>query len=62
MRRRADAVIGRLVERFHSKKVWAKDFWHLISRLLRKALSHTTAIFLNMQQCNPPLQLEALII
>ena len=42
-RYRIETVIGQLVERFHAKKVWARDVWHLISRWLRKLLSHSIA-------------------
>lgn len=45
-RYRIETVIGQLVERFHAKKVWARDAWHLISRWIRKVLSHTMAFFL----------------
>jgi len=39
-------VIGQLVERYHAKRVWARDAWHLWSRWLRKLRSHTLAAFL----------------
>ena len=28
-RRRIETVIGQLVERYHAKRVWARDAWHL---------------------------------
>jgi hypothetical protein len=31
----------RLVSRFHLDKVWARDIWHLSSRINRKLLAHT---------------------
>jgi hypothetical protein len=31
-RRRIETVIGQLVERYHAKRVWARDAWHLWSR------------------------------
>src|SRR5512132_1225855 len=40
-RRRIETVIGQLVERYHAKRVWARDAWHLWSRWQRKLLSHT---------------------
>jgi len=49
MRRRVETVIGQLVERYHAKKVWARDVWHLSSRWLRKILSHTFAFLLCQQ-------------
>jgi hypothetical protein len=45
-RRRIETVIGQLTERYHAKRVWARDAWHLWSRWLRKLLSHTLAAFL----------------
>jgi hypothetical protein len=30
IRRRIDTVIGQLVGRYHAKRVWARDIWHLI--------------------------------
>lgn len=45
LRRRIETVFGQLVERFHAKRVWARDAWHLSSRWLRKLLSHTFAVY-----------------
>lgn len=45
MRYRIETVFGQLVERFHIKRVWARDLWHLTSRWMRKFLSHTLAVF-----------------
>jgi len=42
--RRIETVIGQLVERYHAKRVWARDAWHLWSRWQRKLLSHTLAV------------------
>jgi hypothetical protein len=49
-RRRVETVIGQLVERYHLKRVWARDGWHLWSRWLRKLLSHTIAVLLCQRQ------------
>ena len=62
LRYRIDTVFSQLTERYCVKKVWARDLWHLASRLLRKVLSHTVAFLLNHQIGNPPLQLSKLII
>jgi hypothetical protein len=35
-RGRIETVISELLERYNAKKVWARDRWHLTSRLLRK--------------------------
>ena len=45
LRRRIETVFSQLVERFHAKKVWARDGWHLSSRWLRKILAHTFAVY-----------------
>jgi hypothetical protein len=37
-RRTIETVIGQLAERFHAKRTWARDLWHLCHRLGRKAL------------------------
>ncbi len=44
-RYRIETVFGQLVERFHIKRVRARDLWHLTSRWMRKFLSHTLAVF-----------------
>jgi hypothetical protein len=61
-RYRIDTVFSQLTGRYSIKRVWAKDLWHLASRLLRKVLSHTVAFLLNHQTGNPPLQLSKLLI
>lgn len=58
---RIDTVLGQLVGRFRAKTAWARDLWHLCSRLLRKVSSHTIAVLLNLRLDNPPLQLERLL-
>jgi hypothetical protein len=62
LRYRIDTVFSQLVERYCVKRVWARDMWHLASRLLRKVLSHTVAFLLNHQLGNPPLQLSKLLV
>jgi hypothetical protein len=43
--------------------VWTPDMWHLVTRLLRKVLSHTVAFLLNHKLLdNPPLQLSKLLV
>ena len=39
-RYRIDTVFSQLSGRYSIKRVWARDLWHLTSRLLRKVLSH----------------------
>lgn len=56
IRYRIDTTFGQLVERYHVKRVWARDLWHLCSRVLRKVLSHTIATLLTARIGHPPLQ------
>jgi hypothetical protein len=60
-RRLVETVIGQLTERFHCKRTWARDLWHLCHRLVRKFLSHTAAVLLNVRAGNPPLQRAMLV-
>ena len=60
-RRRIETSIGQLTERFHAKKVRARDEWHLLARWLRKLLSHTLAILLCQQAGLPPLAFDQLL-
>jgi hypothetical protein len=60
-RYRIETVFSQLTGRYQIKKVWARDMWHLQSRLLRKILSHTLCFILNQSQGNPPLQLAKLV-
>ena len=63
LRYRIDTVFSQLTERYCVKRVWARDMWHLASRLLRKILSHTVALLLNHRSLgNPPLQLSKLLV
>ena len=48
-----ETVIGQLVERFHLAKVKARDLWHLTSRIHRKLLAHTIALWLNRHSHHP---------
>jgi hypothetical protein len=61
VRYRIDIVFGRLVDRCAVKRVWAHDLWHLSSRLPRKVLMHTLAVFLTGELGTPPLQLALLV-
>jgi hypothetical protein len=60
-RRRVETVIGQLVGRYHLKRVWARDAWHLWSRWLRKLLSHTIAVLLCQRSGLPPLRFAQLV-
>ena len=61
LRQIIEPVIGQLATRFHAQRTWARDVWHLTSRLGRKVLSHTVAVLLNWQAGNEALQLNLLL-
>lgn len=61
IRYRIETVFGQLCERLSIKRVWARDLWHLSSRLLRKVLAHTLMVALNREQGNEPLRLAELL-
>ncbi len=58
---RIETVASQLVERYHLKRVWARDAWHLTSRILRKVLSHTIAVHLCLTRGHPPLAFAQLL-
>jgi hypothetical protein len=61
-RRQIETIASQLVERFHLKRVWARDAWHLTNRILRKVLSHTLAQGINIAQgVDAPRQLAQLL-
>lgn len=59
-RRRIETVIGQLTERFHAKRVWARDAWHCWSRFLRKVMAHTLFVQLCQRHDLLPLRLAEL--
>ena len=61
-RYRIETVFGQMVERYHAKKVWARDAWHLTVRWLRKILSHTIAVLYCQQLGLSPLRFSELLI
>ncbi len=61
LRWRIETVVAQLVERFHLKRIWARDAWHLTSRVLRKVLSHTMAVFLCRERGHSPLAFAQLL-
>ena len=61
-RRRVETVGSQLVERWHAKRIWARDPWHLCSRWLRKILSHTLVVWFGQQLALPsPLRFADLV-
>lgn len=61
LRWRIEPVAAQLVERYHLKRIWARDAWHLTSRMLRKVLSHTIAVCLCQERGYDPLTLDQLL-
>jgi len=61
VRKMVETVIGQLAERFHIERVHARDRWHLTSRIARKILSHTVAVYLCRQAGDASLRFERLI-
>ena len=60
-RKRIETVGSHLTERFHIDNTRAQDLWHYQNRLIRKILSHTVAVFINMQLGRSPLDLDGLV-
>ena len=60
VRRLIETVIGQLVGRFSLERVWARDLWHLTSRINRKLLAHTLCQWLNRHSAEP-LQFDQLV-
>jgi hypothetical protein len=61
LRWRIETVAAQLVARYHLKRIWARDAWHLTSRVLRKVLSHTIAVWLCRQHGLKPLSFARLL-
>jgi Transposase DDE domain len=60
-RRRIETVLSQLTERYHAKRIWARDAWHLTARWLRKLVSHTMAVLLCQRMGLSPLAFAKLI-
>lgn len=60
-RYRIETLFGQLVDRFHAKKVWARDAWQLTSRWLRKLLSHLMAVLFCQRLGLSPLRFSELL-
>lgn len=61
VRWRIETVAAQLVARYHLKRIWARDAWHLTSRVLRKVLSHTIAVYLCLERDLDPLSFAQLL-
>ena len=56
-----ETTFGQLAERFRIKRTWARDLWHLSHRVIRKVLSHTVAVWLNLTSGRPALDFDGLV-
>jgi hypothetical protein len=54
-------AFGQLAGRFAAKRTWARDLWHLSHRVIRKALSHTAAVRINLASGRSALDFDGLI-
>lgn len=61
IRYRIETVFSQFCERLSVKRVWARDLWHLSSRLLRKVLTHNLMVEFNRAQGREPLRLAELL-
>ena len=52
---------GQLAERFRAKRTWAWDPWHLSHRGIRKVLSHTAAVWINVTRGRSALDFDGLV-
>lgn len=56
-----ETAFGQLAERFHIKRTWTRDLWHLSHRVIRKVLGHTVAVWLNLTASRPALDFDGLV-
>jgi IS5 family transposase len=61
IRRLVETVAGQLEQQFSIKKTFARNPWHLFNRIVRKIVSHTFGVFLNLKLNRDPLKLKSLI-
>ncbi len=62
IRKVVETVNSHLTERLNITKIRVHDVWHFQSRLIRKILAHTVAVFLNLQLNRKPLDLDGLVL
>lgn len=60
-RKLVETVGSHLSQRFHITLTRARDLWHYQNRLIRKVLSHTVCVFINLQMGRSPLHLDDLV-
>lgn len=62
IRKVIETVNSHLTERFNVTKIRVHDWWHFQSRLMRKILTHTVAVYINLQLNRQPLDLDGLVL
>jgi len=62
IRKVVETVGSHLTERLNITRIRVHDLWHFQSRLIRKILTHTVAVFLNLQLNRKPLDLDGLVL
>ena len=60
-RQLVETVASHLTERYQIARTRAHDLWHYQHRLIRKVLSHTVCVFINLQLGRSPLHLHDLV-
>jgi hypothetical protein len=60
VRYRIETVGSQLTVRYRMKQTRARDEWHLLHRVIRKVLSHTVMICIDVQETNPALSFDRL--
>lgn len=60
IRYRLETVNGQLADRYHAKRTWARDVWHLTNRVTRKVLSHTAMVWLTRRHGHHTLSFDNL--
>jgi len=58
---RIETVNAQVAGRYHGKRTWARDLWHLCHRIIRKVLSHTVACWVNVTRGRRPLDFATLV-
>ena len=61
VRYRLESTNGQLAVRYHAKRTWARDLWHLCHRLVRKILSHTVLACVTTRAGWSPLSFDKLL-
>lgn len=61
IRKVVETVGSHLTERFAMDAIRVHDLWHFQHRIIRKVLSHTVMVFLNLRLKRAPLDLDGLV-